>query len=226
MSSAVRSHSSSRPPPAPDLPHRARSTTNRPPTSSSATSSYSRHRSSSRSQSYDRRPPSSYAAFAEIARRDFENTASLAARSSRREGSRDRSQERPPSYRTDSVRVPAGAASAASAAGAGPAHHRRSSSRSHRNSVSNNPNMVGTAVDPKAAAAAAAAAGAGAAAPEQPAMQPKRRTMISTPTGQWALGKTIGAGSMGKVKIAKNIETGEQVSRQYVLGFWLSSPRN
>jgi hypothetical protein len=35
--------------------------------------------------------------------------------------------------------------------------------------------------------------------------------MISTPTGQWALGKTIGAGSMGKVKIAKNMETGEQV---------------
>jgi hypothetical protein len=43
------------------------------------------------------------------------------------------------------------------------------------------------------------------------ASQPKRRTTISTPTGQWALGKTIGAGSMGKVKLAKNIETGEQV---------------
>jgi serine/threonine protein kinase KIN1/2 len=43
------------------------------------------------------------------------------------------------------------------------------------------------------------------------AAQPKRRTMITTPSGQWALGKTIGAGSMGKVKIAKNLETGEQV---------------
>ena len=41
--------------------------------------------------------------------------------------------------------------------------------------------------------------------------QPKRRTTITTPTGNWALGKTIGAGSMGKVKLAKNIETGEQV---------------
>lgn len=41
---------------------------------------------------------------------------------------------------------------------------------------------------------------------------PKRRTMISTPSGQWALGKTIGAGSMGKVKLAKNMDTGEQVS--------------
>lgn len=42
--------------------------------------------------------------------------------------------------------------------------------------------------------------------------QPRRRTTITTPTGNWALGKTIGAGSMGKVKLAKNIETGEQVT--------------
>ena len=35
--------------------------------------------------------------------------------------------------------------------------------------------------------------------------------MIGAPTGQWALGKTIGAGSMGKVKLARNNETGEQV---------------
>ncbi|KAK2827881.1 hypothetical protein FQN49_007247 [Arthroderma sp. PD_2] len=44
------------------------------------------------------------------------------------------------------------------------------------------------------------------------AAQPKRRTTITTPSGQWALGKTIGAGSMGKVKLAKNLETGEQVA--------------
>lgn len=44
-------------------------------------------------------------------------------------------------------------------------------------------------------------------------MQPaKRRTTITAPaTGTWALGKTIGAGSMGKVKLAKHNETGEQV---------------
>jgi hypothetical protein len=46
-------------------------------------------------------------------------------------------------------------------------------------------------------------------------MQPattKRRTTITAPsTGTWALGKTIGAGSMGKVKLAKHCETGEQV---------------
>lgn len=40
----------------------------------------------------------------------------------------------------------------------------------------------------------------------------RRRTTITGPSGQWALGKTIGAGSMGKVKLAKKIETGEQVS--------------
>lgn len=42
--------------------------------------------------------------------------------------------------------------------------------------------------------------------------QPRRRTTITAPSGQWALGKTIGAGSMGKVKLAKNLETGEQVA--------------
>jgi hypothetical protein len=42
--------------------------------------------------------------------------------------------------------------------------------------------------------------------------QPKRRTTVTAPyTGTWALGKTIGAGSMGKVKLAKHNETGEQV---------------
>ena len=40
----------------------------------------------------------------------------------------------------------------------------------------------------------------------------RRRTTIGATSGQWALGKTIGAGSMGKVKIAKNLDNGEQVS--------------
>ncbi|KAI1955406.1 Serine/threonine-protein kinase [Ophidiomyces ophidiicola] len=42
--------------------------------------------------------------------------------------------------------------------------------------------------------------------------QTRRRTTIAASSGQWALGKTIGAGSMGKVKLAKNTETGEQVA--------------
>jgi len=45
----------------------------------------------------------------------------------------------------------------------------------------------------------------------------KRRTTITAPsTGTWALGKTIGAGSMGKVKLAKHSESGEQVAVKIV----------
>jgi hypothetical protein len=39
----------------------------------------------------------------------------------------------------------------------------------------------------------------------------KSRTTIPAPTGDWVLGKTIGAGSMGKVKLARRVEGGEQV---------------
>lgn len=49
-------------------------------------------------------------------------------------------------------------------------------------------------------------------------IQPKRRTTIATQTGEWSLGKTIGAGSMGKVKLAKNLENGEQVCSCSLLG--------
>lgn len=44
----------------------------------------------------------------------------------------------------------------------------------------------------------------------------KRRTTIGAQTGEWSLGKTIGAGSMGKVKLAKNLETAEQVAVKIV----------
>lgn len=40
----------------------------------------------------------------------------------------------------------------------------------------------------------------------------KSRTTIPAATGNWVLGKTIGAGSMGKVKLARRVEGGEQVS--------------
>jgi len=59
--------------------------------------------------------------------------------------------------------------------------------------------------------------------PGQPQAVNKRRTTITAPsTGTWALGKTIGAGSMGKVKLAKNAETGEQVciSGRHRVGTW------
>jgi hypothetical protein len=48
----------------------------------------------------------------------------------------------------------------------------------------------------------------------------RRRTAIDTQTGTWQLGKTIGAGSMGKVKLAKNNATGEQV--RALLHSWIS----
>lgn len=41
--------------------------------------------------------------------------------------------------------------------------------------------------------------------------QSKSRTTIPTQSGKWILGKTIGAGSMGKVKLARKEESGEQV---------------
>ncbi|KAJ0268700.1 hypothetical protein COL940_013143 [Colletotrichum noveboracense] len=40
----------------------------------------------------------------------------------------------------------------------------------------------------------------------------RSRTTIPTPSGKWILGKTVGAGSMGKVKLARKEDTGEQVA--------------
>ncbi|RDW71910.1 non-specific serine protein kinase [Coleophoma crateriformis] len=44
----------------------------------------------------------------------------------------------------------------------------------------------------------------------------RSRTTIPAPTGNWILGKTIGAGSMGKVKLARRAEGGEQVAVKIV----------
>lgn len=44
----------------------------------------------------------------------------------------------------------------------------------------------------------------------------KSRTTIPAATGNWILGKTIGAGSMGKVKLARRAEGGEQVAVKIV----------
>ena len=43
-----------------------------------------------------------------------------------------------------------------------------------------------------------------------------RRVQVQCQTGTWALLKTVGAGSMGKVKLAKNQETGEQAAIKIV----------
>lgn len=44
----------------------------------------------------------------------------------------------------------------------------------------------------------------------------RRRTEVKAQTGTWSLQKTIGQGSMGKVKLAKNQESGEVVSLKIV----------
>lgn len=41
--------------------------------------------------------------------------------------------------------------------------------------------------------------------------QSRSRTTIPTQSGKWLLGKTIGAGSMGKVKLAKKEDSNETV---------------
>lgn len=185
--SSSRPHSSSYGPPSGDLPLRTRSTATRPPPS------HSHHRSTSRSHSHDRPPPSNQTVLAGVARRDFETSSGARPVSSRRSASRDRSQEAQSStYRSGSTR----------------AHHHKTSSRHGptRDSV----DMPGTRPSDGGSSSAQPPPGSQHANPHGTA-QPKRRTTITTTTGQWALGKTIGAGSMGKVKLAKNMETGEQV---------------
>lgn len=188
----VRSQSTaSRPPRAApsDQPHRTRSVAVR--SSNSSQPPPQTHYSHSRAPSYDRRPPSNYAAPESVGRRDFE-ASNVARMPSRRDPSSERSQERPSTAtRTDSARR----------------HQRNPSSSAHRRESDD---VAGTPARDGAAASSQHATETHG----QPnvSAQPRRRTTITTPTGQWALGKTIGAGSMGKVKLAKNMETGEQVN--------------
>ncbi|KAL4894033.1 hypothetical protein BDV59DRAFT_20283 [Aspergillus ambiguus] len=205
--SVVRSHStSSRPassrPVSSDLPHRTRSVAVRPATASQPSpqrQSPSHQHYHSKSQTYDRRPPSNHAVFDNIARRDFEASRGPQPFPARRSTSKERSQERPPTtHRSDS--------SAAR-------HQRNLSAQGHqRDSID-----MATAgpVVPEAAASVSQTPSGSRLHPAS-AMQSKRRTTITTPSGQWALGKTLGAGSMGKVKVGKNIETGEQVAVKIV----------
>ncbi|KAJ5682232.1 hypothetical protein N7462_005397 [Penicillium macrosclerotiorum] len=187
----VRSHStSSRPPRAPsDLPHRTRSVAVR--SSNSSQPPPQTHYSNSKPPSYDRRPPSNHAALDRIARRDFE-AANAARMPSRRESSAERSSQERPSTAS-----------------------RTESTRRHQRTPSIQPDsaeMTGTAQSTDSSSQQANATHG----PSTTTPQPRRRTTITTPTGQWALGKTIGAGSMGKVKLAKNMETGEQVAVKIV----------
>ena len=175
-----------------DRPHRTQSTSVR--RDSPNTSGH--RRSYSQTQGHGQpRSPSQQADLANVARRDFEQqNLAKPPSSSHRSSSRDRGQDAPPPYRTESVRTA----------------HRSSSSRQDSSRYQYNAPTQGSSHSRPAN-------GAG---PEslnrpQPPTQGKRRTTIDTQTGHWSLGKTIGAGSMGKVKLAKNVDTGEQVRNSH-----------
>ena len=179
--------------PASDRPHRYQSTaTKSPPAPSTPT------RSTSQSYSQSRVPSASQqASLAAVARRDYENTNLARPPSSRRSSSRDGSYAAPPpTTRTESAR----------------STHRTSSKPGHSRYSSDMSQTATTAANggptPSHASSVAGAQTDGAV---QGSSSTKRRTTIAAATGEWALGKTIGAGSMGKVKLAKNLETGEQV---------------
>ena len=188
--SVARSSSSSRRPQpfnSPEKPHRTQSASHRNTTAAPA----SPQRAQSHSQSHSRTHSSQQANLTNVARRDYEQTnVAHPPAASRRSMSRDRSSAAPPP-RTDSMR--------------GSSRQRTSSATRHQRYASD---AQGSQVPVDGATAES---GGGRMAPGSSSSQQKRRTAITAQTGQWTLGKTIGAGSMGKVKLARNTETGEQV---------------
>ncbi|KAM5507926.1 Serine/threonine-protein kinase [Microsporum canis] len=182
---AVRSPTSYRNPPGDaSSPSRTQSASGRP----HQRSSHSR----TGSRSYSQEPSGGHTRTPSNARRDYDppqpSTASRPSTTGR-SSSKDRPREASASYRPDPART-----------------HRRTPSRPTNGDVvdmarSNPPEGASHPANAHHASNGASLAA-----------QPKRRTTITTPSGQWALGKTIGAGSMGKVKLAKNLETGEQVA--------------
>jgi hypothetical protein len=168
-------------------PVRTRSNATRP-----TSSSHHSHRSSPRSYPHETPPTANQAALANVAQRDFETTNGARPSSSRRSSSRDGQSD----YRSD-----------------GPRSHQRASSRpgSSRNSTDmSGATTVVNGGPPPIPQSATAAYTERPSTSNQPSSG-RRRTSIATSTGTWLLGKTIGQGSMGKVKLAKNLETGEQV---------------
>ena len=150
-------------------------------------------RSESYSNNHTRVPSGSQQPLAGVARRDYETTNDARPPSSRRSSSRDRSYVgQPQATRTDTSRS---------------AH--RSNSRSGNTRYSSDmTGAPGTVLNGGPTSVTTTNNGAGTQTSQQSV---KRRTTIGAQTGQWSLGRTIGAGSMGKVKLARNAETGEQV---------------
>lgn len=179
--------------PSTERPTRTPSTATRPPTTP-----ITLNRSTSQSQSKNRPLSSSQqASLAGVARRDYETTNVTQPTSSRRSLSRDRSYAAPSPKRTESTRDTRRSA-------ARPGNHSRNDSQM---STTGNtaPTGASGSVQPLSGTRGPLTDMA------NPAPTTRKRTEIDAQTGKWSLGKTIGAGSMGKVKLAKNLETGEQV---------------
>lgn len=165
-----------------ELPHRTQSMASR-----NATLATTPHRANSTSQTQNRPPSSSRQAnLVHMARRDTEQTNFSRPPSSRRNSSTDKHHAEKAPTRTDSTKSTRRTSSR-------PGHSRHNSDAPLSPATNGIASENNTKVPPASSG------------------QPRRRTTISAQTGQWALGKTIGAGSMGKVKIARNLETGEQV---------------
>ncbi|RGP75653.1 camk camkl kin1 kinase [Fusarium longipes] len=94
--------------------------------------------------------------------------------------------------------------------------HRRSSSRSKNNNHNTQPEMAPSANAPSNGTSHANAAPQNNHADAPPrastSKHARSRTVIPTQSGKWMLGKTIGAGSMGKVKLARKEDGSEQVA--------------
>jgi hypothetical protein len=164
----------------------------RPHRSQSTSARHAAQPSSGRSHNQAYRPSGDpQSNLANVARRDGEQSNLANSSSQPRSTSRDRGTSSHNPTRSDSTR-------------GGPPSTSRSD-RSDRtryasiDATSQQPAVNGMPSDHTATRSAAGTSGT------------RRRTYITCSTGTWALGKTIGAGSMGKVKLARNQETGEQV---------------
>lgn len=182
----------------PDWPHRTLSAAARP---TASPASPQRAHSHSQPQSHSRSASSSQQAnLVNVARKDFEQTNLARPSTSRRSSSRDRSHPALTPARDGSTRSAQRTAS----------RHGYSQYAPEASSPGA-PSTNGVSEDNTRPAANS---------------KPKNQKIIETETGRWSLGKTIGAGSMGKVKLARNLETGEQVCIHMLLGSYPFSDVN
>lgn len=169
-----------------------------PTTSSRSAAPNSPRRSLSQGQdissSHRHTSSSGQAQLANVARRDFEQTnVARVPSASRRSESQDRTTSGGTPHRSDSARNP-------------PAAARHTHARQHSDAPIPAPSSMVNGGNPETMSRHTT----------NTSTSTRRRTTIEATTGIWELGKTIGAGSMGKVKLAKNRETNEQVRPRWI----------